>query len=554
MAMLAASISLAGPVRLATNFFIPAGRTNPVVLDAKADASGNLVTAALADVTGGQQIVITKFTAAGVRRWSSTINTPVPVAPAGQVAGKFQIQLDGVGNTYVLSPRAGNPVIADTTEDLIVRKISDSGATVGYLSLVGYLVETDGVKYNVTNAQMQKGPELAEEVGLAFTAVKLSNGTSSAIVIRFSGGVSAGAITVDGNVRDAGDSQVFPGFGYSKRSYSVVGLKEGLLSSNPAGKPKYRMIVKNELDASFFNQVTRSTSYQPVPIWFDPSGQTLENGVSENSLGFQAEGLGSSPDQVIVLDRHYSGSLSASRLVTSWLRSSFAWSDAPFTATRVGDDWLLYHWSVYNNREGLLKLPTSGALTGTLLPITSTGTPLYAGASILTANGRAYLAGGPTLSGVQGMYSSFNAAGELVYSAGQTQPFTLSTSIVVPTVNNRFWTVGKTSAGLQAVTLWREPDYFVGISSVKSALAGDTITVKAHLNTPAPIGGYAFNVSVSSNLQDAPRTVTVPAGESSATFTVKVKSTATAGSATVTARTNTTLDVNTAHTATFNIN
>ena len=55
MAMLATSVSLAGPVRLATNFFIPAGRTNPVVLDAKADANGNLVTAALADVTAGGQ-------------------------------------------------------------------------------------------------------------------------------------------------------------------------------------------------------------------------------------------------------------------------------------------------------------------------------------------------------------------------------------------------------------------------------------------------------------------------------------------------------------------
>jgi hypothetical protein len=34
MVMLAASVSLAGPVRLATNFFIPAGRTNPEILDA----------------------------------------------------------------------------------------------------------------------------------------------------------------------------------------------------------------------------------------------------------------------------------------------------------------------------------------------------------------------------------------------------------------------------------------------------------------------------------------------------------------------------------------
>lgn len=133
---LAATISLAGPVRLATNFLIPAGRTNPVILDAKADASGNLVTAAQADFGSGKQIVISKFSAAGVRRWSSTINTPVSATAPGQVAGKFQIMLDGVGNTYVLSPRAGNPAVAGTTQDILLRKISDSGATVGYLSLV----------------------------------------------------------------------------------------------------------------------------------------------------------------------------------------------------------------------------------------------------------------------------------------------------------------------------------------------------------------------------------------------------------------------------------
>jgi len=553
--MLATSVSFAGPARLATSFFIPAGRTNPVVLDAKADTNGNLVTAALADVTGGgQQIIITKFTAAGVRRWSSTITTPVSVAPAGQAAGKFQILLDGVGNTYVLSPRAGNPVIGGTTEDLIVRKISDTGATLGYLSLVGYLYETDGVGFNVTNAEMQTGSWSSEEVGIAFTAIKGGDSAKSAIVMRFSGGVSAGAISVNGDVRFRGNSNVFPGIGYSEMNYSVVGLKEGNLSSSPAGKPKYRLITKAETDRNFFGEITQGTSYFPVSVWFDPSAHEFEPGIGENRLGFEAEGLSSSPDQVMVFDRHYSGSLSASRLLSSTLRSSPTWSDAPLTATRVGDEWLVYHWSLYDNRESLFTLPTSGALTGTPMPITSTGTPLYAGASILTANGRAYLAGGPTVSGVQRMYSSLNATGELVYSAGQTQPFTLSTSLVVPAANNRFWTVGKTSTGLQAVVLWNEPQYFVGISTPSSAAAGDTVTVKAHLNTPAPTGGYTFAISVSSNLQDAPRTVTVPAGDSSATFTVKVKSTATAGSATVTARTNATHDVNAAHTATFNIN
>ena len=171
---LAATISLAGPVRLATNFFIPAGRSNPVILDAKADASGNLVTAAQADFGSGKQIVISKFSAAGVRRWSSTINTPVSATAPGQVAGKFQIMLDGVGNTYVLSPRDGNPVIAGTTQDIIVRKLNDNGATVGYLSLVGYLMGQSGTTFNVSNAQMQSLPS-GSEVVLACTAITLDN-------------------------------------------------------------------------------------------------------------------------------------------------------------------------------------------------------------------------------------------------------------------------------------------------------------------------------------------------------------------------------------------
>jgi len=164
------------------------------------------------------------------------------------------------------------------------------------------------------------------------------------------------------------------------------------------------------------------------------------------------------------------------------------------------------------------------------------------------------LAGGPTVAGLQGLYSSFSSTGELLYSAGLNQPFTVSTSFVVPTANNRFWTVGRTSTGLQAVTLWNEPEYFVDLTAPSSAAPGSAVTIKAQLLSPAPAGGYSFPVRVSFRLQDAPSTVTVPAGATSATFTVKVKSTATAGPATVTAQTNTALDINTSHTATFSVN
>jgi len=102
--------------------------------------------------------------------------------------------------------------------------------------------------------------------------------------------------------------------------------------------------------------------------------------------------------------------------------------------------------------------------------------------------------------------------------------------------------------------LWNEPEYFVDLSAPSSAAPGSTVTVKAQLLTPAPVGGYTFPVRVSYRLQDAPATVTVPAGETSATFTVTVRSTATAGPASITAQTNTTLDIDAAHTAKLNIN
>ena len=562
MVAVVASVSMAGPVRLATSFFMPTGRINPVVLDAKADASGNFVTAALADVTGGgQQIVITQFTAAGVRRWSSTITTPVPAsAPVSQVASKFQILLDGVGNTYVLSPRAGNPLVAGTTEDLLVRKISDTGAIVGYLSLVGYLNATTGQTFNVKNAQLQNGPPLTAEVGLALTAADVWQPFSNAYMLQFGGGVSGGAITVNGIFSQDG-SFYFDWFSgdQSRIAYSVVGLKEGNASSLPVGTPKYRLILKREEGYTFSGMSGQETAFQTMSAWFDPSAHTtLESQEMAPVLGFQAEGVGSSPDQVVVFDQFYSGGRNVTRLGSSTLRSPFGLSDVPFTATHVANDWLVYRRDLAGNKESLLKFATTGAIAGAVTPITistATAAPYFAGASIVTANERAYLAGGPTAAGVQGIYSSFNSDGDLVYSAGLPSPFTLSTSFVVPTANNRFWTFGRTSTGLQAAILWQEPVYFAGISSWVSASPSATVTVKAHLNAPAPSGGYRIRISVSSNLQSAPLAVNVPAGATSAAFTVDVKRTATVGTtATVTARTDPAHDINTAHTATIKIN
>jgi len=546
---LAASVSLAGPVRLATNFFIPAGRTNPVILDAKVDASGNLVTAAQADFGSGKQIVITKFTAAGVRRWSSTINTPVPVSAPGQVAGKFQIMLDGSGNTYVLSPRAGNPDYPGSSDDLLLRKINDGGATAGYLSLVRNLADRSGKVFSVKAGQMQATRTNLTDLGLVVTAVG-TDGLSSAFLLRLDGSVSGSSLNVtgftsiDGNIQDDGRYK----YTYN---YAAVGLTPG---GTPAA-PRMRLVVSQESQLeSYFESYGYRNSWVycfevDVDSWTTIVSEDGNSTFLGEGHGFQAEGLGSSEDQELCLVRDSGGTG-----YIAWLgslfenRELFTTSSVPYSATRVGSDWLVYG---EQGGEYLLKYPASNSDPLGLYFISPEIS--YAGSSLVSARGRAYLAGGPTVGGVQGMYSSFSSEGELVYSAGQNQPFTVTTSFVVPAANNRFWTIGKTSAGLQAVVLWREPDYFVGISTGYAFAAGSTVTVKAHLSTPAPAGGYTFNVSVSSNLQNAPRTVTVPAGASSATFTVKVKSTATAGSATVVARTNATYDINTAHTATFSI-
>ena len=549
----AASVSLSGPVRLATTFFIPAGRTNPVVLDAKADASGNLVTAALADVTGGQQIVITKFNAAGVRRWARMIDAPFPVNPVGQVAGKFQISLDGAGNTYVLSPRAGNPDYPGTTEDLLLRKINDSGATVGNLSLVRFVAERTGEVLSVRDGQMQATRRNATDLGLAVTAVR-TDGLASVFLLVLDGSASRGTLAVPMLSALRGYNADGPVL-TQIRDFRVVGLTQ----SGTPSDPTVGLVVKHIITDVYFGYLyyTDTVMMQYVS-YVEPNDSSLRISGSHFVGGgdlYQAEGLGSSDEQHLVLSRFYD-ILLVTRLETTSLQVDVdGVSSVPHTATRVGDNWLLYGQSATGAGEFFLKYPSVGYLTATSYPISDAASaPYYSGASLVASRGRAYLAGGPTVAGVQGLYSSFSSDGELVYSAGVRQPFTLSTSFVVPTVNNRFWAIGKTSTGLQAVTLWREPDYFVGISAPSSAGRGDTATVKAHLNAPAPIGGYTFPVSVSSKLQNAPSTVTVGEGETSVTFTVKVKSTATAGPATVTARTNTTLDVNTAHTATIKVN
>ena len=291
---LVASISIAGPVRLATSFFIPAGRTNPVILDAKADASGNLVTAAQADFGGGKQIIITKFNAAGVRRWASTINTPVPVTASGQVAGKFQIMLDGVGNTYVLSARDGNPAVSGTSQDILLRKINDSGVTVGYLSLAGYLVGHYSVAMNVTNAQMQ-GLPTGENVCVSFTGVTVSDSVSSAYIVLLRGGTSGSAITVD--AIQVNDGVYFPGAG--RINYSVIGLKPG---EETVDGPQLRWLYK--LEQRFENPIlSEETTYLNCSTEITPTGFSLAIAfpyVVASRIGFEAEGAGSTSDQVAI--------------------------------------------------------------------------------------------------------------------------------------------------------------------------------------------------------------------------------------------------------------
>jgi len=539
----------AGPVRLGTSFFSPPDLTNLVVLDARVNDRDFLVTATEADVIGGgKRIVITQFKY-GFRAWSSTINTPVSVAAAAQTEGKFQILSEG-SNTYVLSPRDGNPDFPGTNEDLILRRLNyrGQGSTYDYLSIVRYLSEQTGRELSVSNGRMLNSKDPGKIV-LAVTAVD-PEGFSSVYVLHIENMDVLGYAVLPGSYSEDAD-------GWSAEGNILVGLTPSGTSEDPRMRLTFKrehVFVSYGSSVGFEHMSLRSCEVNADAGSISVSAPTTTE--LDGSLGFQAEGLGFSEDQELVLSWLPENDTQIFRRASSFENVVLpSISTVPYTATRVGNNWLVYGHNTAGTGEFFLKFPNVGYLTAIPFSISDASVaPYYAGNSLTSARGRAYLAGGPTVNGFQGIYSSFNDLGELVYSAGVKQPFTLSTAFVVPTTDNRFWTVGTTSTGLQAVILWKEPEYFVGISSRSSARRGDTVTIKAHLSTPAPTGGYTFNVSVSSNLQDAPRTVTVPAGDSSATFTVKVKSTATAGSATVTARTNATLDVNTAHTATFSIN
>jgi len=547
---LAASVSLAGPVRLATSFFIPAGRTNPEILDAKSDATGSLVMASQADnIGGGRHIVITKFNAAGVRRWSRSINTPVPVTAPGQVAGKFQIMLDGEGNTYVFSPRAGNPDYPGTTEDIVIRKIDDSGTTVGTLSLVRILWVFTSQVYDVLDGQMQLTRRNSTDFGLAVTTRNVS-GLTGVALLTLSGIVSSSFLSVT-DVREKLGGGFSAGDFSARFNYRLVGLTQTGTTADP------RMQVAMDFRYVQNQPVLRYANLQAYSAVVVPGATRLTFLSEATRMDFdaRAEGLGTSEAQNLVVSREPIGGGYAMRLGSASYEVNTPASSVPLTATRLENDWLVYGQSMAGAGEFLLKYSADGGVSSGAFTISdAAAAPYYSGASLVASRGRAYLAGGPTAAGVQGLYSSFSSTGEKLYSAGITQPFTVSTSFVIPAPNNRFWTVGKTSTGLQAVTLWNEPEYFVDLSAPSSAAPGSTVTVKAQLLTPAPVGGYTFPVRVSYRLQDAPATVTVPAGETSATFTVTVKSTATAGPASITAQTNTALDIDTAHTAKLNIN
>jgi hypothetical protein len=545
---LAASISIAGPLRLATNFFIPAGRTNPVILAAKVDDDGNLGIAAEADLGPNKQIVITRFTAAGVRLWSSTINTPVSATAPGQLAAKFQLALDGRGNTLVLSPRAGNPDFPGSSEDLILRRINDSGQTVGYLSLVRSLHELTGQVFNIKSAQMQAVRWDARMLGLAITAVGM-DGLSNVFLLHVYAAPTGTSLRIVGYDYLLGQHEISED-GVTTTNFRVVGLQQ----AGTTELPLLQVVVSRERSArlnSMGDYDETSTELYSVP---DTSLIRLPS-FNFPGFGVQYRGHAASETQSLVVGEDSTGQswlLEISETGT-WFGNSPDRVWVPSAAARVGNDWMLYAETGVNNEIAYLWKYT--AFEELQLTRTFFFPKRYRGDSLVSSRGRAYLAGGPQVGSVQGVFSSFSSDGDLIYSAGQTQPFTLSTSLVVPGANNRFWSVGTTSTGLQSVILWEEPRYFVGISTAEAVNpnASPIVTVKAHLNAPAPTGGYTFNVSVSSNLQDAPRTVTVPAGATSATFTVKVKDGSVENTATVTARTNATHDVNVAHTATFRV-
>lgn len=266
LALLISAACFAGPIRLGTSYFMPAGRTNPVFLDAKTDASGNLVMAVQADVAGGaKQIIVTRFNAAGTRQWSSTINTPVTISQAGPLAGKFQLMLDGSGNTYVISPRDGNPVISGTTEDLLLRKINSSGATVGYLSLIAYLKEATGQTFDVLNAQMQSGPRASQELTLALTARDFWPYLHHVFILSIQGGVSGSAISVAGNFWVEADLWDYWPTSLSSDEYKLVAVVPGQSNLAAAGGATTRIVIQSLSRYEEPEYLFESTSYGSGP-------------------------------------------------------------------------------------------------------------------------------------------------------------------------------------------------------------------------------------------------------------------------------------------------
>jgi hypothetical protein len=322
--------------------------------------------------------------------------------------------LDGIGNTYVLSPRAGNPAVSGTSEDILLRKLNDSGVTVGYLSLAGYLMGQYGVAMNVTNSQMQ-GLPTGENVCVSFTGVTVSDSVSSAYIVLLRGGTSGSAITVD--AIQVNDGVYFPGAG--RINYSVIGLKPG---EETVDGPQLRWLYK--LEQRFENPIlSEETTYLNCSTEITPTGFSLAIAfpyVVASRIGFEAEGAGSTSDQVAITTkdgisvRIFSRGLEE---LTSALVEIV--SAVPHTTTRAGNDWLVYGQGASGEGEFLLKYPSVGDLTATNYTISdATGAPYYVGNSLTSSRGRAYLAGGPTIGAVQGVFSSFNTDGELVYSAG----------------------------------------------------------------------------------------------------------------------------------------
>ena len=131
-------------------------------------------------------------------------------------------------------------------------------------------------------------------------------------------------------------------------NYAVVGLQSVSPSLDAAGRPRMRLVLRRENAAPMFGQIF--TAFEALNCSFTAGAVNLTSGyftpgfgAGVASHGHQPEGFATSVDQGVVLSRHLGGGGAITRVELFSQRLNIdVYSAVPYTATRVGSDWLVY--------------------------------------------------------------------------------------------------------------------------------------------------------------------------------------------------------------------